>query len=52
MERQIEDLREAISEKAFEIPKSALSCIPSLRVPEKTLNPAYVGLKVFRIKWT
>ncbi|GAQ91116.1 DNA/RNA polymerases [Klebsormidium nitens] len=33
------------------IPKSAASCLPSLRVPNGTLNPAFLGLAVYSIQW-
>lgn len=35
----------------FVIPKQAASCIPSMRVPENTLNPAFLGLAVLHISW-
>jgi hypothetical protein len=42
----------AIVSGPFTIPKSADSLTPSLRVPDGTLNPAFLGLGVFRIRWS
>lgn len=35
----------------FSIPKVAASCRPTLRVPPGTVNPAFMGLLAFYIKW-
>lgn len=35
----------------FYIPKSSNSLIASMRVPRNTLNPAFLGLAVYRIAW-
>lgn len=38
--------------KVFQIPKLESSCQPSLRVPERTRNPAFLGLQVYYIDWS
>jgi hypothetical protein len=48
---QIRSLKEARVSAPFEVPRSADSCTVSCRVPAQTLNPAFLGLKVFRIQW-
>lgn len=35
----------------IEIPRSRVSCVPSLRVPSETLSPAFLGLSVYYIRW-
>ncbi|GAQ88040.1 hypothetical protein KFL_003960010, partial [Klebsormidium nitens] len=42
--------RQHASEPFF-IPKSESSCIPSLRVPSRTINPAFLGLAAIHIYW-
>lgn len=37
--------------KVFPVPKAETSCTPSLRVPERSRNPAFLGLQVYHIKW-
>jgi hypothetical protein len=42
----------AVVQGPFTIPRAADSCTASMRVPATTLNPAFLGLRVFHIVWT
>lgn len=48
---QLQSIPEAIVSLPFTVPRAESSCIPSLRVPASTLNPAFVGLQVRFISW-
>lgn len=47
----LRSLRDAAVSQPFRIPKLASSCIPSLRVPSNTINPAFLGLSAIYIHW-
>lgn len=49
---QIASLTQASVSLPFTIPRMATSCLPSLRVPDGTLNPAFVGLQVRLVRWS
>jgi hypothetical protein len=49
---QVYRLKGATVSLPFTIPRSADSCLPSLRVPDNSLNPAFLGLQVLYIQWT
>lgn len=48
---QLHDMQGVVVSGPFTIPRIASSCIPSLRVPANTLNPAFVGLQVRLLTW-
>lgn len=47
----LKDLGQARISASFEIPRSSSSCRPSLRVPDKAINPAFTGLTAIYIQW-
>ncbi|GAQ85558.1 hypothetical protein KFL_002410090 [Klebsormidium nitens] len=51
LDTQIRCIAPKALEKVFLVPRRVDSCVPSLRVPEGTRNPAFLGLKVFHIIW-
>lgn len=48
---QLKSLVGAKVSAPFIVPRSAESCTPSCRVPSNTLNPAFIGLKIFLVTW-
>ena len=46
----LHEMQQKVSTSPFAIPKSENSCRASLRVPNGTLNPAFLGLQIFHIK--
>lgn len=47
----LRSLPNASVSRPFKIPRLASSCIPSLRVPQQALNPAFLGLCAVYIHW-
>lgn len=47
----IDQICEAEIKGPIKVPRKEDSCTPSLRVPRQTLNPAYLGLSIYFIKW-
>jgi hypothetical protein len=48
---QLDRLEGAMVSLPVKVPRNAESCIKISRVPDKTLNPAFLELGIFRIKW-
>jgi hypothetical protein len=48
---QLSQLEGANISSPVKVPRSAESCIKSSRVSDSTLNPAFLQLGIFHIKW-
>jgi hypothetical protein len=48
---QLEQLKGAHVSKPLSVPRLPSSCIPSPRVPNSTLNPAFLQLGIYHISW-
>lgn len=48
---QLMQMKSAVVSKPFLIPKDDTSVIASLRVPAGVLNPAFLGLAVYKVSW-
>jgi hypothetical protein len=48
---QLKALKARVISRPFMVPKLASSCIPSKRVPQNSLNPAFLNLAVLYVQW-